>query len=97
MQIYWKPGLANRFEFDVETPEEARGCLDAIATYHLMLRKFDRPTGGLRIMDGEKSVEWDDAEGEGIFTSCLIVGTHDSDKECIGAYQAHLRRQGLIY
>jgi len=98
MKIYWMPNLRHKFEFEVKTPEVARGCLNAIATFDLTLPKIVVcNVGGCLAMDEELGwFEWEDADGEDIFNSELVVPADDSVNECLSAYQVHLRKCGLL-
>jgi len=98
MKIYWMPNLRHKFEFEVKTPESARGCLNAIATFDLTLPKIIIcNVGGCLAMDDEmKWEDWEDSEGKDILESELIVPADDLVEACMRSYRIHLRKCGLL-
>jgi len=98
MKVYWMPNLRHKFEFEVKTPEVARGCLNAIATFDLTLKNLIIcNVGGCMVIDEELGWdEWLDTEGDDILDSELIVPADDSVESCMSAYRIHLRKCGLL-
>jgi len=98
MKVYWMPNLHHKFEFEVKTPESARGCLKAIADFDLTLKKLIICNVGGYLVRGDdmKWEDWEDSEGKDILDSELIVPADDSVADCLSAYQGHLRKCGLL-
>ena len=96
MRIYWLTHLENDFEFEVSSPEVARGCLNAIAAFDIALWEYSPNTGGCEFLNPDMNWdEWRDSEKLGIFDSDLIVPEDNLAKECLISYQGYLIESGL--